>query len=60
VHLAAAGLLLGELDLDAQPLQQPHHRLPRGRKQRVAEAGDEQSDAHWNEFPRLTPWAIRS
>ena len=29
VHLAAAGLLLGELDLMAEPLQQPHDRLAR-------------------------------
>jgi hypothetical protein len=27
VHLAAAGLLLGELDLHAEPLEQPHDRL---------------------------------
>ncbi len=29
VHLAAAGLLLGELDLVPEPLQEPHDRLAR-------------------------------
>ena len=46
MHLPAAGLLLGELHLHAEPVQQPHDRLPGGREQRVAEAGDEETDAH--------------
>ena len=41
VHLPAAGLLLGELDLVPEPLQQPHDGPPGGREQRVAQTGDE-------------------
>jgi hypothetical protein len=46
VHLAAAGLLLGEGDLHAQPLQQLDDRAARAREQGVVEAGDEQCSAH--------------
>jgi hypothetical protein len=46
VHLPAAGLLLGELDIVAEPLQQPHDRPPGGWEQRVAQTRDEEADAH--------------
>ena len=46
VHLAAAGLVLGEVDLDPEPLQQLDDRAARAREQRVVEAGDEQRDPH--------------
>ena len=46
VHLPAAGLLEREVDLAAQPLEQPHHRAPGAREERVVEAGDEQGDTH--------------
>jgi mannose-6-phosphate isomerase-like protein (cupin superfamily) len=42
VHLATAGLLLGEVDLVAEPLEQPRDRDAGGREQRVVEAGDEE------------------
>src|SRR6185369_13726035 len=59
VHLPAAGLLLRELHLDVQPFEQTDDRLPGGREQRVAEAGDEQAYAHReNEFPRSARRAI--
>ena len=46
VHLPAAGLLLGEVDLAAEALQQLDDRPARLREQRVVEAGDEQRDPH--------------
>jgi hypothetical protein len=46
VHLAAAGLLVGELDLVAEPLQEPHDRSTGRGKERVAQTGDEEADAH--------------
>ncbi|PQM46503.1 hypothetical protein C1Y40_03333 [Mycobacterium talmoniae] len=46
VHLAAAGLLRGEVDLVTQPPQQPHHRLTGLRVHDVVETGDEQGDPH--------------
>src|ERR1700730_6930104 len=46
VHLPAAGLAGREGDLVAETLQQPDGRPPDRRVQRVAEAGDEQGDAH--------------
>ena len=49
VHLAAAGLRLGEVDLAPEALQQLHDRTPRLREQRVVEAGDEQRDPHRRE-----------
>ena len=42
VHLPAARLGLGELHLVAEPLQQPHRRLPHVGEQGVREAGHEQ------------------
>ena len=42
VHLPAAGLLLREDDLVPEPLEQPHHGLPRLREERVVEACDEE------------------
>ena len=56
VHLAAAGLLLPELDGAAQPLQQLHHRPPGAREQGVVEAGDEERDGAARR-PRRTPRA---
>jgi hypothetical protein len=44
VHLAAAGLLLGEGDLASEPLQQLDYGLAGAGEQRVVEAGDEQRD----------------
>ena len=46
VHLPAARLLLGELDLAPEPLQQLDDRPARPREQRVVEAGDEERDPH--------------
>ena len=45
VHLAAAGLLEREHDLDPEPLEHGHGRLSDLREERVGEAGDEQRDA---------------
>ena len=55
VHLAAAGLLEREVDLAAEPLEQPHDRAPRLWEERVVEAGDEEGNAHAGyrfRFPR--------
>lgn len=46
VHLAAASLRREEIEIDAQPLEQPHRRTSRLRKQRVVIAGDEERGAH--------------
>jgi hypothetical protein len=46
MELAAAGLLRGKDNLVAEPLQNGDRRARRLRKQRVAEAGDEESNAH--------------
>ena len=51
VQLAAAGLLFRELDLVAEPLEHAHDGLRRLRKERVAEAGDEEADPHDAEHP---------
>lgn len=45
-HLAAAGLLDGELDLDAESLEEQHGRPGRTGPHRVVEAGGEQGDPH--------------
>ena len=45
-RLAAAGLLLRELHVDAEPPQQRDHGLARVGEQRVVEAGDQQRDPH--------------
>src|SRR5712691_9309301 len=46
VELAAAGLLGRELDLVSEPLEHAHDGLRRLWKERVAEAGDEETDPH--------------
>ena len=46
VHLTAAGLLVREDDLVAEPLEQPDGRLPDLREHGVRQAGDEQRDLH--------------
>src|SRR5581483_3288889 len=46
VHLAAAGLPLGELDLVSEALQHGDDGLAGVREQRVGQACDEQPDAH--------------
>ena len=46
VRLPAAGLRHREIDLDAQPGQQFHHRAARVRIERVVDTGQEQSDTH--------------
>ena len=45
VHLAAAGLLEREHDLDPEPLEHGDGRLPDLREERVGEARDEEGDA---------------
>ena len=45
VELAAARLLVRELDLVPEPLEHVHDGLRRLRKERVAEAGDEEADS---------------
>ena len=45
VHLAAAGLLERKHDLDPEPLEHGHGRLPDLREERVGEARDEEGDA---------------
>ena len=53
VHLAAAGLLQREVDLVAEPLQQPHDRLPSRGEHGVVEARQEQGGTHVARvFPR--------
>ena len=47
VHLAAARLLRRELDLVAEPAQQPDDRLADLGEQQVVVAGDEQRDHAW-------------
>ena len=42
VHLSAAGLSAAELDLVTKPLEQPDRRYPRGRAERIGQAGDEE------------------
>ena len=51
VHLAAARLALGEVDLVPEPAQHPHDRLADVREQDVVEAGDEQRDPHGSGAP---------
>ena len=52
VHLAAAGLLLGERHLASEALQQLHDGPPHPGEERVVEAGDEQGDAdRWRGRP---------
>ena len=45
MHLAAAGLLEREHDLDPEPLEHGHGCLPDLREERVGEARDEEGDA---------------
>ena len=45
MELAAAGLLVGKLDFVPEPLEHVHDGLRRLRKERVAEAGDEEADS---------------
>jgi hypothetical protein len=45
VHLPAAGLLLREVDLVAEPLEQMYDRDAGRWEQRVVEAGDEERRA---------------
>ena len=47
VHLPAAGLLGREHHLVPEALEHLHRRAPRLGKDRVADAGDEEGDAHW-------------
>ncbi len=44
--LAATGLGGGEIDLDAEPAQQPDRRQPHVREEGVAQAGDKEGDFH--------------
>ena len=53
VHLAAAGLLLGEVHFAAQPLEQPHRCTPGLGEQGVVEAGYKQGDAQTRQFTRF-------
>jgi hypothetical protein len=46
MELAAAGLLPWKHNVVAEPLQDCDRRPRRLREERVAEAGDEESDAH--------------
>ena len=46
VHLSAAGLRRQKVELDAQPLKQPHHGSAGFGKERVVIAGDEERCAH--------------
>ncbi len=55
VHLAAAGLRGRELDLVAEPLEQPDRGPARLGEQRVGQAGHEQGDSHDVSLPPHWP-----
>ena len=62
VHLAATRLLGGKHDLVPEPLEHAHGRAPGLGEHRVADAGDEQRDAHfyWDSYALCTDAMPRS